>query len=345
MSSTTTNYIDRLEHELLGAIGRRRRKRTVVTRLAAMTAVTTAVGALLLTGNGSSPALAIDIRGRPPANSDVVLFVVSSPTPSFSRLTALGDFNGTKWTQTHGETGDVSAAVPQVCETGVRGETVTQTFEIRSLRGALLPAAFAPVRVDGPDGITLDAETSNVTASETSAGLRYTVESVLSEYGPDCLRAADASPPTPIAERYLALPADFPADLADQARVITAGASTRYDRAIALQSWFRGFTYDRSFRGHSQNVMREFLARRSGYCEQFAGTFAAFARVVGLPSRVAVGFTQGEQRDDGRFYVQGKHAHAWPEIYFDGVGWVPFEPTPGRSNPAAEQYTGTEFGI
>lgn len=74
----------------------------------------------------------------------------------------------------------------------------------------------------------------------------------------------------------------------------------------------------------------EFLAQRRGYCEQFAGTYAAFARAVGLPSRVVVGYTPGELRDDGRYYVQGKHAHAWPEIYFDGVGWVPFEPTPGR---------------
>jgi transglutaminase-like putative cysteine protease len=59
-----------------------------------------------------------------------------------------------------------------------------------------------------------------------------------------------------------------------------------------------------------------------------------------LPSRVAVGFTPGEQRGDGRYYVEGKHAHAWPEIYFAGVGWVPFEPTPGRGNPTAENYTG-----
>jgi transglutaminase-like putative cysteine protease len=177
-------------------------------------------------------------------------------------------------------------------------------------------------------------------ASEAD-GLSYTVESVVPRYDVARLRAADEPPTGDIAERYLALPAAFPAELVDQARGITAGATTRYDRAIALQDWFRSFTYDRSFpAGSSHNDMQEFLAQRRGYCEQFAGTFAAFARVVGLPSRVAVGFTPGERGDDGRYYVQGRHAHAWPEIYFAGVGWVPFEPTPGRGNAAAVQYTG-----
>lgn len=219
---------------------------------------------------------------------------------------------------------------------------LTQTFEITDLGGSLLPAAFSPVRGDGPDGILFGAETSTlITSSESSDGLSYTVESVLPRYDAASLRAADAPPTGDLAERHLALPADFPSELADQARAITAGASTRYDRAIALQNWFRGFTYDLSVgAGQSQTAMQEFLDERRGYCEQFAATYAAFARVLGLPSRVAVGFTEGEQRDDGRYYVQGKHAHAWPEIYFEGAGWVPFEPTPGRGNPAAAQYTG-----
>ncbi len=86
--------------------------------------------------------------------------------------------------------------------------------------------------------------------------------------------------------------------------------------------------------------MRDFLDQRRGYCAQFAGTCAAFARALGLPARVAVGFTWGEGGEDGTLVVKGKHYHAWPEVYVEGVGWVPFEPTPGRGIPGAEQYTG-----
>jgi hypothetical protein len=339
--TTITTYVDRLERELLGAIGRRRRKRTVVAGLAAMAMVTTVVvGALLLTGSGSSPALAIDIKARLSEPSEVV-FVVSSPTPSYWRLTALTDFDGTRWASPV-RRGEASGPSSTVVEPVVDGQTVTQTFEISGLGGIWLPAAFSPVRVDGADGITIDAETSSlVKAAAPSDDLRYTVESVLPHYDVARLRAADTPPRSDLAERYLSLPADFPAELADQARAIAAGASTRYDQAVDLQNWFRSFTYDLSFpSGTSQTAMKRFVAERRGYCEQFAGTFAAFARVLGLPSRVAVGFTPGEQRADGRYYVEGKHAHAWPEIYFDGVGWVPFEPTPGRGNPAAENYTG-----
>jgi transglutaminase-like putative cysteine protease len=340
--STSTAYVDRLERELIGAIGRRRRKRALVTGLAAMATVTAAVLVpLLVTGNGSAPALAIDIKDRLSDRPEEVAFVVSSPRPSYWRLTALADFDGTRWTSSR-DRRDTSPTLLHDVEPGVDGETITQAFEITGLNTDWLPAAFSPVRVDGPDGITIDAETSSLfTTAETSGHLRYTVESVLPRRDAARLRAADTPPPDGLADRYLALPDDFPAELANQARAITAGAPTRYDQALALQNWFRAFTYDLAFLpGRGRTAMQDFVTQRRGYCEQFAGTYAAFARVLGLPSRVAVGFTQGERRNDGRYYVQDKHAHAWPEIYFAGVGWVPFEPTPGRGNPSAEEYTG-----
>ncbi len=93
-------------------------------------------------------------------------------------------------------------------------------------------------------------------------------------------------------------------------------------------------------RGHSNDAMINFLSIKKGYCEQFSGTFAAMARSVGLPTRLVVGFTQGQLRADGLYHVAGRHAHAWDEVWFDGYGWVSFDPTPGRGAPGAEQHTG-----
>ncbi len=79
----------------------------------------------------------------------------------------------------------------------------------------------------------------------------------------------------------------------------------------------------------------------AGYAEQFAGTYAATARAVGLPSRVAVGFTTGAFDPSINTYrVSGKHAHARPEVWLDGIGWRRFEPTPGRGAPDDQIYTG-----
>ena len=92
--------------------------------------------------------------------------------------------------------------------------------------------------------------------------------------------------------------------------------------------------------GHGNRAIEDFLERRTGYCEQFAGTFAAMARHLGMPARVAVGYTPGTLGEEGQYSVAGRNAHAWPEVWFDGLGWVPFEPTPGRGAPGTEQYTG-----
>jgi len=114
---------------------------------------------------------------------------------------------------------------------------------------------------------------------------------------------------------------------------------------MALQTYFRetgGFVYDLDVpAGHSDSAIDDFLTGRRGYCEQFAGTYAAMARSIGLPARVAVGFTPGitDPSNPERFVVKGEHAHAWPEVYLGDFGWVPFEPTPGRGAPNAESYT------
>ena len=157
---------------------------------------------------------------------------------------------------------------------------------------------------------------------------------------PEVLRSATSiHPPDPTA---MDLPGNFPDEAADAARDVTANASTVYDKALALQMWFQNnFEYDLSVqRGHGNNAIKNFLRIKRGYCEQFAGTFAVMARSLGIPARVAVGFTPGDLHSDGKYHVYGRNADASPRCRFDDIGWISFEPTPGRGEPGTESYTG-----
>ena len=172
--------------------------------------------------------------------------------------------------------------------------------------------------------------------SDLVPGERFTIVSVTPDFTTADLRAATTdNPPDEIS---LGLPDDVPDTVSDVAAEVTTGATTDYDRLIALQNWFRNnFEYSAEVQsGHGNDALENFLQIRRGYCEQFVATFAVMARTLGIPSRVAVGYTRGELRSDGWYSVFGRNAHAWPEIWFDGIGWVPFEPTPPRGAPGAE---------
>ena len=120
---------------------------------------------------------------------------------------------------------------------------------------------------------------------------------------------------------------------------MAAGAPTPYERAVALRDFFTGgaFTYDLDVpAGSSNRAMEEFLTIRRGFCQQFAGTYAAMARAVGLPSRVVVGFNPGTyDAATERFRVTDANAHAWVEVWLSGLGWTLFEPTPAGTQPGA----------
>jgi transglutaminase-like putative cysteine protease len=280
----------------------------------------------------------VDIRSRLVEQSATELFVMAAELPSNWRVSALPDFDGNTWglpqrslEDTRGELSEARAgSVPNA-----------QALTVTALGGRLVPAAADPVGFDG-EGVRFNDDTSTLvrTDRELEAGDVFTVSSMMPTFSPDQLRAAGSvAPPDPI---YLTLPQDFPVSVREQAEAATASASNAYDRARTLQDWFRtNFSYSLEVpAGHSVAAIEAFLERRTGYCEQFAGTFAAMARALGIPARVAVGYTTGVVRPDGAYSVLGKNAHAWPEVWFDGYGWVPFEPTPGRGAPGAEPYTG-----
>ena len=283
----------------------------------------------------------VDIRSRLVNRTNTLLFRVLSPVESNWRYIALPEFDGRTFRLPDRDLDDAAGSLGTV---RAGAETFTQEIQIQSLGGKLVPAAADPIRASPSDSLRYNADTSTLAQdSATSSGSASSSRSSRHrrDLEPDQLRAAPReAPPDPI---YLELPDDFPGSIGDLAREVTAGAATDYDAAIALQNWFHSeFSYSLQVQaGHGTSAIESFLIERVGYCEQFSATFAAMARTLDIPSRVAVGFTPGLHGLDNWYGVLGKNAHAWPELWFGAaIGWVPFEPTPGRGIPGAESYTG-----
>lgn len=285
----------------------------------------------------------VDIRSRLTNRGDAELFRVNADAPAYWRVTTLPAFDGQRFSlpQRPLERIDGDAALDGAPE-------IRQQIQVVGLGGVLIPAASDPVGAEGfSSGERLDLRLNRDTSSllapdELQPGDLFRVVSARPELTPDQLRAATSvAPPDTI---FTELPDDLPDVVEQYAREVTAGTASSYDAAMAMQSWFRDpneFTYSLEVQsGHGTNAIESFFVNRAGYCEQFAATFATMARTLGIPSRVAVGFTPGVLNDEGWYSVIGKNAHAWPELWFDGVGWVAFEPTPGRGAPGAESYTG-----
>lgn len=321
----------------------------------------------------------VDIRGRLVSQAETVMFRVRADERSYWRLTSLDQFDGRVWTS-RADYAARPTQLPSLFQSGSSVEESVQEYRIERLGAVWLPAAFEPrslvaatgginaVEVTSSDISSSDISSSDIGNGNTSSsdisyepssstlivgpslassnGLTYTVSSALPRFDPEVLKAIPLDATT-IAEvaSYTALPSDFSPQVKALANQLTTGARSGYEQALALQDFFRNgsFVYDANVApGHSGNRIEEFLDTRRGYCEQFAGTFAAMARSLGLPARVAVGFTVGEAdpADPNLYVVRGRHAHAWPEVYLSGVGWVAFEPTPGRGAPGAQNYTG-----
>ena len=281
----------------------------------------------------------VDIRSRLVNRGNVELFTVATDTPRYLGLTALGQFDGTRWSTLPEDTrtADGTLSQPQP-----NAELVLQRITIKKLGGHLAPAARTATSAAWQGRTLLWANEAGALYVDggLQPGYQYQVTSVDNDPSPDELRTASIDrAPDPV---YYDLPGRLPQEVRDLALQVTAGATTPYDKARALQDWFRSqFEYSLTVqRGHSNDAMLNFLSIKKGYCEQFSGTFAAMARVVGLPTRVMVGFTPGILRADKLYHVAGRHAHAWDEVWFDGYGWVLFDPTPGRGAPGAEQHTG-----
>jgi transglutaminase-like putative cysteine protease len=195
-----------------------------------------------------------------------------------------------------------------------------------------LPYAARQVKVRASnwriDGGTL----SVLSSSARLAGLHYSVLAKDVNPLPQQLRSTPAPPAA--FSGYITVPSAYKTPkIKKLVARITAGQKTAYDKAVAIQKWFTApdrFTYSLKVAStQGPDALIQFLTKsRTGYCQQFAFAMAVLARLEGIPSRVVVGYTQGTFRGNDTWQVLTSDAHAWPELYFPGAGWLRFEPTP-----------------
>jgi transglutaminase-like putative cysteine protease len=280
----------------------------------------------------------ISLRTRLTAQEDVPMFRARSTQRERWRLMVYDRFDGTDFAPSSDPRSNLVAF-----EGPLAGEQdpdlpvtqVTQEVEIQELGSFWLPAATTPVRVDAGRRVLANQTFASLTINQRlRQGFHYTVVSQV----PD-IDAADLVGPVnyrdyPSLRPYLDT-GSLDREVRQRANAVVAAkdADTPFQKALAIQDYLRSkeFRYNLNVPSLAAggNQLRRFLTEvREGYCEQFAIAMAMMARQVGVPSRVAVGFTSGEIIDNTFQQVTTHDAHAWPELWFPEAGWVPFEPTP-----------------
>lgn len=301
------------------------------------------------------PMIALGADLRTQSSRINLTYLSNTNTAQYLRLSTLEDFTGKSWQPSPQPAGlgssldalepaaEANAAVP-------RTETITEVTA-RSLDSEWLPAPLSPTQVRDLNGRWLwNPSTQTILGQGASTeDQAYTVRSEMPVLTPVLLEAATLPPRATLDPIFSTLPDDVPQLVRTTAQEVAGAAGTSYEKAMALQKYLRSDAFNYSldtpaadgYDGSGMQVLAAFLENKSGYCVHFSAAMAVMARELGIPSRIAVGYAPGAanlevvQRDGVTLFgyqAAGRDAHAWPELYFEGLGWVPFEPTPSRGS-------------
>lgn len=287
----------------------------------------------------------VDLRRDLARGEDVDLLVVETggETPTYLRTSVLTQYDGRQWS-----TGERAAPADQTADgtplPPVPGlvswsETPVEFRATDAFRSRWLPLPEQVSAVEAEKDWRYDRLTRDFVAWEEeldTAGRSWSAVQVVPEVDASSMDRGRAGGP-PGGRMWTRLPDDLPPLVEDLAAEVTASADTPFRKARALQSWFRSeFDYSLDqVESVGDDDLVAFLSPegRVGYCEQFAASMALMARSLGIPARVAVGFLSPEQTAQGQYVFSSHDLHAWPELYFEGAGWLRFEPTPGARSP------------
>jgi hypothetical protein len=286
---------------------------------------------------------------------------VASAHPELWRATELDRFDGVRF---------LRSASPPAEFPGLAGEEqskrwiTTTTFTVRGLRSLelLSPGQVLAVGIQGPTPLprllAIGRDGTQAFSEPPQAGVSYTVTSYAPHPTPAEMRLSPAAADGPAltAHVQLGLPgsstpvsAQTAAGIAriaaspyagvyELARQIAAGAPDDYDVVARTEKFLQhGFLYDTDPPTAGRYPLVSFLLReRIGYCQQFSGAMALMLRMDGIPARIAAGFLPGTRDSgSGERQVSAREAHSWVEVFFPGIGWVAFDPTPKQHTAPA----------
>lgn len=221
-------------------------------------------------------------------------------------------------------------------------ERVEVEVQMAAVPSEYLPAPFAAAKWDADGLWSYDPDTLSIVAAgedriQQTVNLHYKVESDIPSPTRSQIQAAGAGGGLDSVTREV--PRGLDPSVTALTTQVVGDATTAGDKALRIQQFLRSDAFDYSLQAPTSSsgsdaISSFLLDQRSGYCIHFASAMIAMARVEGIDARMAIGFTPGQQQDDGTYAVTSHDAHAWPELYLDGLGWVAFEPTPAyQGNP------------
>ncbi|KRE77370.1 DUF3488 and DUF4129 domain-containing transglutaminase family protein [Arthrobacter sp. Soil763] len=302
--------------------------------------------------SGLNPMISLGNNLRAPSGDGRITYATSATQAPYLRSVTVDNFDGDAWSPDDRDagrrigTGRMDPGTDSAAEEQLRVVTAVNAGQFTS---PYLPVPYAPESVNGLTGRwSWDPATLSIKGVDTnSRNQQYVVTSVVPRLSRAVLAQA-GSGAEGVSETFTRVPANVPPIVRQRAETVTAGSTTSYAKAMAIQTYLRSAEFSYSLQSPVQNgydgnglsVLADFLAQKSGYCIHFSSAMAVMARLEGIPSRIAVGYAPGRATGAtvsvaGRgalpeYEVDARDAHAWPELYFEGVGWVAFEPTPSR---------------
>ena len=304
------------------------------------------------TSTGLNPMITLGNSLRTPDGSGRITYATNASVPLYLRSVTVDHFDGESWGPDDRNAsrlplgGRIDPGYAVLADEQLQQVTAIDTGTFTS---PYLPVPYAPETVRGLDGRwTWDPATLSIKGTDVSSRRQeYVVTSSVPKLSAGLL-AQSSSGVRDIPDDFTRVPGNVPEIVRTTAGTVAGSASSPYEKAMAIQRYLRSaeFTYSlqspvqNGYDGNGLSVLADFLDQKSGYCIHYASAMAVMARLEGIPSRIAVGYAPGRltgatvtvagQGTLPEFEVDARDAHAWPELYFQGLGWVPFEPTPSR---------------